>query len=282
MDRASTVTTATLVLLASACVVPVSRADERLAGVACRSVHLQYPAQEGVAFYNEVTIDRSSEGTYFCACGFNQGYFGLQELRDGKKVVIFSVWEPGRQDDPNSVAEDRRVKLVARDEQVRIGRFGNEGTGGQSFLDYEWKPGVAYRFLVTANVEGDRTAFAAYFLPPEAEAGAWRHLVTFSTIAGGKQLGGYYSFIEDFRRNRVSATRERRASFGNGWVRGTDGRWVALTRARFTADSNPALNIDAGLDGDHFFLMTGGGTTNAHVTLGQTIDRPPGGIPALP
>jgi hypothetical protein len=257
-----------------------TRADERLAGIACRSVHLRYPAPAGDAFANEVTVDRSSDGTYFCVCGFNQGYFGLQELAGGKKVLIFSVWDPGEQDDPNAVAETRRVKLVAKDEQVRVGRFGNEGTGGQSFLDYDWKAGEPYRFLVTARTEGERTAFAAYFAPPEAKA--WRHLATFSTITGGKPLGGYYSFVEDFRRDRVSATRERRARFGNGWVRGTDGHWVALTRARFTADGNPALNIDAGPRGDSFFLATGGAVKNEGTPLGQSMDRLPGGLLPLP
>src|SRR5262249_17752420 len=83
---------------------------------ACRSVHLHYPAPEAVAFCNEVTVDRSAPGTYFCACGFHMGYFGIQELGNGKKVVIFSVWEPGRQDDPKAVAEERRVRLVAKGE----------------------------------------------------------------------------------------------------------------------------------------------------------------------
>jgi hypothetical protein len=268
----------TLGILASKA--PEARADERLAGIACRSVHLQFPGPDGVAFVNELTIDATSEGTYFCACGFNQGYFGLQELASGKKVVIFSIWDPGEQDDPNSVVDERRVKLVSRDDKVRVGRFGNEGTGGQSFLDYDWKPGATYRFLVTAKLEGERSAFAAYFCPPEASS--WRHLATFSTIASGKRLANYYAFVEDFRRNRISATHQRKARFGNGWVQGEDGRWVALTRARFTADKNPAENIDAGVEGDRFFLMTGGATKNAHVHLRQDIDRPPGGMPELP
>jgi hypothetical protein len=280
MVRDCALMAANLALFAFALLAPRASADERLAGIACRSVHLKFPAPEGTAFSNEITIDESSEGTYFCVCGFNQGYFGLQELANGKKVVIFSIWDPGRQDDPNSVAEDRRVKLVSKDDAVRIGRFGNEGTGGQSFLDYDWKPGATYKFLVTAKIEGDRTAFAAYFSSPEAKA--WRHLVTFSTLAGGKRLGGYYAFIEDFRRNRISATRERRARFGEGWVWGADGRWVALTRARFTADRNPAENIDAGVAGDRFFLATGGKTENTHVHLGQEIDRPPGEMMLLP
>lgn len=246
--------------------------DERLKGIACRSVHLQYPAPEGVAFYNEVTVDRSAEGTYFCVCGFRMGYFGIQELRRGKKVVIFSVWEPGRQNDPNAVAEERRVKVLYKDPDVRARRFGHEGTGQQSFFDYQWKIGQTYRFLVTARARGERTAFSAYFYLPETRR--WKHLVTFSTITGGRALRGYYSFVEDFRRNRVSATKCRMAHFGNGWIRTSSGKWVALRRARFTADRNPVLNINAGSDEAGFFLATGGDTKNTNTPLWKYISRP--------
>ena len=273
-------TSATFLLLGSALTVATALADEKLAGIACRSVHLKFPAPEATAFYNEVTVDKSAEGTYFCACGFNQGYFGIQEQRAGKKVVIFSVWDPGKQDDPNSVDPELRVKLVSKDEKVRIGRFGNEGTGGQSFLDLDWKPGEPYRFLVTAKSEGDRTAYSAYIAPPEATA--WRHLATFSTIAKGKLVGGCYSFIEDFRRNKVSATIERRARFGQGWVKTPDGHWLALTHAKFTADSNPARAIDAGTEAGSFFLATGGQVENAHVPLGREMDLRPARIPEWP
>jgi hypothetical protein len=255
-------------------------ADEKLAGIACRSVHLNFPAPEGTAYYNEVTVEKSAEGTYFCVCGFNQGYFGIQELGEGKKVVIFSVWDPGQQDDPNSVDPEKRVKLISKGEKVRVGRFGNEGTGGQSFLDLDWKPGETYRFLVTAKVEGERTAYAAYIAPPDAKD--WRHIATFSTLAKGKLVGGYYSFIEDFRRDKVSATIERRARFGEGWIKTPDGRWHALTHARFTADNNPARTIDAGTEGGRFFLATGGKVENAHVPLGKEMDLRPGRIPELP
>ena len=277
-SRFRTIAATALVVLGSS--MTWTLADEKLAGIACRSVHLAYPAPEGTAFYNEVTVERSAEGTYFCACGFDQGYFGIQEQRKGKKVVIFSVWDPGRQDDPDSVEEGRRVKLISKDDAVRIGRFGNEGTGGQSFLDLDWKVGETYRFLVTAKVEGERTEFAAYIAPPDAKD--WRHLATFSTIAKGKRLGGYYSFIEDFRRNKVSATEERRAKFGEGWIRTPNGRWHALTHARFTADKNPALTIDAGAEAGSFFLATGGKVENAHVKLGQEMDRQPSRIPEVP
>ncbi len=264
-----------LALLASA----GGRADEKPESVACRSVHLHYPAAEGVAFYNEVAVDTSARGTYFMVCGFDVGYFGIQELGDGKKVILFSVWDAADKNDPNAVEEEKRVKVLQKDDAVRVRRFGNEGTGAQSFFDYDWKIGETYRFLVTARAEDKRTAYAAYFYVPEDKA--WKRLATFSTITGGKGLRGYYSFIEDFRRNRVSAGEARTAHYGNGWIKTKDGQWVALTRARFTADSNPAKNINADVDGDRFLLSTGGETKNTGAALDDKLDRPPSGV-ALP
>lgn len=247
-----------------------ARADESLAGKACRSVHLAYAADEGTAFYNEVHVDQSAPGTYFCACGWNKGYFGIQELGDGKKVVIFSVWD-SKQNDPGATAAEQRVKVLHQHEKVRVKRFGGEGSGGQSFLDYDWKVGATYRFLVTSKIDGERTEFAGYFRGPDDE---WIHLVTFSTITGGKNLGGYYSFVEDFRRDGVSLTKVRKAHFGNAWIKTSRGQWQPALKARFTADSNPATNIDAGADDDRFFLATGGETKNQTSKLRDWITLP--------
>jgi hypothetical protein len=249
---------------------PVARADERLEGIACRSVHLAYQAEHGLAFYNEVAVARSAAGSFFMVCGFGHGYFGLQELGDGRKVVIFSVWDPGQGDDPQAVRPEDRVVLIHKDEQVRTGRFGGEGTGGQSFFDLEWQPGQSYRFLVTARPDGRRTQFAAHLYLPEAKR--WKHLVTFSTLSDGALLHGHYAFIEDFRRNRVSATEEREARFGPGWVLSPQGNWAPLTKARFTADANPVKNIDARVDGRQMLLATGGKTQPAHVPLGGQLE----------
>ena len=101
--------------------------------------------------------------------------------------------------------------------------------------------------------------------------------MTFQTITGGEQLKGYYSFVEDFRRNGVSATQDRKARYGNGWVRTAEGHWVALTDATFTADNTPTLNIDAGLEGDDFFLTTGGDVQN-RTPLRSKISRLPDGL----
>ena len=206
-------------------------------------------------------------------CGWDKGYFGLQELGDGKKLLLFSVWDSD-QNDPKAVEEDNRTKLIDKDENVRVGRFGGEGTGGQSFFDYDWKVGETYRLLVTARVKGRRTEYSGYFFVPES--GKWKRLVTFSTVTGGTLLKGYYSFIEDFRRDRVSATRARQARFGNGWVAGKDGELIALPKARFTADSNPVTNINAVVDGNEFVLVTGGETKNTGTKLREVMSLPAG------
>lgn len=246
-------------------------ADEKLKGIACRSVHLGYPAEEGISFYNEITVRESAEGTYFMVCGWGKGYFGIQELGNKKKVVLFSVWDPGEQNDPRQVQDDVRVKLLHKDDAVRVGRFGNEGTGGQSFFDYDWKVGETYRFLVTARAEGQRSEYAGYFYVPEEKA--WKHLVTFSTPTGGDLLRGHYSFVEDFRRNRVSATQTRRAEFGPGWVQSPNGDWSPLKKARFTGDGNPVMNVDAGLREGRMFLATGGEISNATIPLWKSMEQ---------
>src|SRR6187549_867624 len=80
---------------------------------AARSVHLHFAAADGDLFYNEVTVEQTTGGSYFMACGWNSGYFGMQELRSpAKKVVIFSVWDPTKGDDANKVPLEQRVEVL--------------------------------------------------------------------------------------------------------------------------------------------------------------------------
>lgn len=228
---------------------------------AARSVHLWYPAEDGVLFYNEMTVLESHTGSYFMACGWNHGYFGIQEIRDTEdKVVIFSVWDPGTQDDPDTVEDGLRVQVLHEGDGVDVSRFGNEGTGGKSMFPYQWNVGDTYRFAVRATIMGSRTAYSGFFYLNDEER--WKHLVTFSTITGGEYLKGYYSFVEDFWRNGISAKQERKARYGNGWVVPEEGEPIPLLRSTFTADNTPTMNIDARLGDNRFVLMTGGKIEN--------------------
>jgi hypothetical protein len=229
---------------------------------AARSVHLGWQAPPGDVFYNEIAVEKSVPGSYFMAVGWNTGYFGIQEIKPDNKVVIFSVWDPTKGDDPKAVPAEQRVEVLHQDPDVRIKRFGGEGTGGQCMWGFNWRLGETYRFCLRATIETDKTAYAAFFYLPEEKR--WKHLATFRTRNGnGSALKGYYSFVEDFRRDKKSVNETRRARFQNGWVRthAASPEWVQLTRARFTA-SNATFeskeNIDAGTADGAFYLATGG------------------------
>lgn len=249
---------------------------------AARSVHLGYPAPDGELFYNEITVEQSTGGSYFMACGWNTGYFGMQELGSPtNKVVIFSVWDPTKRDDADKVPLEQRVEVLHEGAGVKVKRFGGEGTGGQCMWPHLWKTNEACRFAVRATVAGDKTSYAGWFYDNGART--WRHLVTFRTRTGGKPLSGYYSFIEDFRRDGRSVNDVRRARFGNGWVRTTKGEWTPLTRANFTASGaewEAKENIDAGISHRIFYLATGG--TTARTRQLRTLIELPAGASAQP
>jgi hypothetical protein len=230
---------------------------------AARSVHLGYPLPEGAqgatCFYNEMVVTESVDGSYFMACGWNTGYFGIQQLKGTNKVVIFSVWDPTKGDNANEVKTENRVELLEQGDGVRIKRFGGEGTGGQCMAPFSWSTGETNRFLVRGHVDGEKTAYTAWIF--DRTKGDWRKLATFRTRTGGKPLSGLYSFVEDFRRNYKSANETRRALFGRGWVETTNGDWKRLESARFTASNaewESKENIDAGTEKGWFYLATGG------------------------
>lgn len=240
---------------------------------AARSVHLGYPAPEGLAFYTEMVVEKSVNGSYFMACGWNTGYFGIQQINSPEeKVAIFSVWDPTTGDDPNRVKSEDRVEVLFEGEGVRIKRFGGEGTGGQCMMDFPWVLGQTNRFLITAEVQDTKTAYTAWI----GMTNGWKKLATFRTHTKGRPLGGYYSFVEDFRRDYKSALDVRRARYGNGWVKTTKKEWIPLRQARFTASGaewEAKETIDAGRAADWFYLATGGETKMSR-ELRSLIDLP--------
>ena len=252
-----------LPLLSIGVAVAQNSEGEMLAKRQCRSVHLGYKAPPAEWAVIEVSPKLSAPGTYFCAMGFNSGYFGFQELGDGKKVVIFSVWDkakPGHNDrDQSTIPESERVGVLKVGEGVRPMRFGGEGTGSKSFFDYDWEIGETLRFAVQAKPEGKLTTFTGYFFDNKRKQ--WQLMAKFRTELG-QPIRGLYSFIEDFRRNFQSAKIARRAEYLNCWVKPNKGEWQAASIAKFTADGTPSNTIDAGpIKGSQgFFLQTGGDT----------------------
>ena len=247
-----------------------------------RSVHMWHPAPDAEWAYGEAKIESSAPGSYFCVIGFKCGYFGIQELVDGKKVAIFSIWDPGDPFDfgahPDEVDESVRTKNLYVGDGVAIKRFGGEGTGGQSMMPFDWKIGETCRFAVNVRKDGDhRAAFTGYIW----RNGSWFKMATFSTLQtkGDPSIKGIYSFVEDFRRKPESRAQVRRASFLNFFVKPSGGEWQAAEDGHFTADKNPIETVDAEIVPNGFTLTTGGATQNSHVKLFSKVKTAVGPCP---
>lgn len=233
---------------------------------AARSVHLWYTVPDtATSVRNTIIVRRCQTGTYFCAINFRCGYIGIQELYDGIKVVIFSVWDNKTDDDPET---DRQAKATYEGEGVDIQRFGGEGTGLRCLLPYDWAIDEETRFWVDAKTDGKWTEYSGYYF--DQRKNEKFHIATLKTITGGKLLCNCAAFVEDFRRDGKSYHQSRKACFCD--FQYCDGeQWTGCNKAGFTADQTPVLNINAGCEGKLFFLETGGDTCNCGTPLNNTV-----------
>ncbi|OQY92019.1 MAG: hypothetical protein B6D37_15415 [Sphingobacteriales bacterium UTBCD1] len=245
------------------------------------SVHINYDAAEtgdnAEWFYNEVTVPDGNDviGSYFMADGFREGYFGMQVNSPTERHVLFSVWSPFQTDDPKSIPEDKKIILIKKGEGVHTGEFGNEGAGGQSYLNYDWKAGVTYRFLLHARPAGnDHTVFTAYFFTPET--GRWNLIASFSRPETNTYLTRLHSFLENFEPSTGYIT--RKAFYGNQWVVDTKGEWKPLTKMVFTGDATAKIgyrmDYGGGEEGDQFFLRNCG-FFNDNTMMGSRFEHKP-------
>ncbi|NUQ53763.1 MAG: DUF3472 domain-containing protein [Phycisphaerales bacterium] len=225
------------------------------------SVHLNYPLERGEEvewFYGEVRAITDPLHSYYEVLGFHRGYFGIQVNSPTERRIIFSVWDAGgEKNDRNRVADDNRVKLLAKGDAVVAGDFGNEGTGGHSHLVYPWKTGETYRLLLGARVEGDATTYSAYFFFPERND--WGLIASFRAPRDGKRPHGLYAFNENFWGTNGDA--RRLCEFSNTWVRRVDGSWRELVEAKFTHDGHgkeQRRDYAAWAKGAGFILSNGG------------------------
>ena len=186
------------------------------------------------------------------------------------------MWDSGKEAvDRSKVADDDKVKLLAKGDGVFADSFGNEGTGGHSHLVYPWKTGQTYRFLVAAQPDGDATIYTGYFYFPEKQQ--WGLIARFRAPKDGSYLHGLYSFDEDF--NCANGQRKRLAEFGPQWIKTTDGTWTELTTAVFThTGKDSRTDYDAGAIGNRFYL-TGGGFADGKVKYRDQVHRPASGKP---
>jgi len=229
------------------------------------SVHFNYnmPNDTIEWFYNEVTVPKSGEvvGSYYMANGFGEGYFGMQYNSEKERRILFSVWSPFDTQDPALIPDSLKIKVLRKGEEVHIGEFGNEGSGGQSFLRYNWKAGNTYKFLTHIKPDGKgNTIYTSYFFATDENR--WRLIASFLR----PQTHVYYTHAHSFLENFIpeQGYRTRKVFFGNQWYRSKTGKWIEATEAKFsydaTAKAGVRLDYGGGYDeaSNRFYLKNGG------------------------
>lgn len=228
------------------------------------SVHLNYPFDDSIKaewFYNELTVPANNDipGSFFMAIGFADGYFGIQVNSKTERRILFSVWSPFTTDDPKSIPEDMRITLLKKGEGVYAGEFGNEGSGGQSFLRYNWKVNTSYKFLVRGQPDQhNNTIYTAYFFDPIINQ--WRIIASFKRPHTNHYLTRFHSFLENFLPEHGNS--ERTVVFNNQWIANNKGQFFELKKARFTCDNTAKkgyrLDFAGGVMNGSFFLKNCG------------------------
>lgn len=227
------------------------------------SVHMGYvlPKEDVEWFYNEIVVPEEGDipSSYYMACGFGQGYFGMQNNTPYPRRVLFSVWSPYETDNAAEIPDSLRIVLLKKGEDVKVQDFGNEGSGGQSFMHYDWKPGERCRFLMGVKPDGNgNTVYTAYFF--DNHKSKWQLVASFRRPQISTWYTNAHSFLENF--NPVMGYINRKAFYCNQWARTADGRWIPVTRGRFTCDTTGhyrhRLDYTGGVEDEGFFLSMGG------------------------
>ena len=251
------------------------------------SVHLGYEFPENTTikwFYNELTVPEGDDpiGSFYMANGFGEGYFGMQRNSPTERRILFSVWSPFETDDPTAIPEEQKIRLLKKGKDVHAGEFGDEGSGGQSYLVYPWKPGTVCKFLNSVEPDGKgNTIYTAYFM--DNNTGQWLLIASFLRPQTDTYYQHAHSFLEIFEPSNGYVS--RKLYLNNQWACDTNGHWIPLSAAKLTGDINAKrryrVDFDGGVEGDYFFLKNGG-FFNGHTILNTKFTRvAKGGVPKI-
>ncbi len=246
------------------------------------SVHLNFNTAEKKNiewFYSEITVPRKNDvlGSYFMANGFKQGYFGIQVNSETERRILFSVWSPYETDDPTTIPDGYKITMLKKGENVYTGEFGNEGSGGQSYLKFDWKAGTTYGFLLKGEPDGkDATVYTAWFFAPEENK--WRLIASFKRPHTSSYLTNLHSFLENFEPE--TGNQSRMAIYGNQWIADPRGQWSELSDMSFSGDNTARKNFRKDYAGGVYkkqFYLKNGGFFNEYTKLGEKFKRNPRG-----
>jgi len=238
-------------------------------------------AAKYTAIYGEIQVLNTGDTIYYCGCNWwpgnpAGGYTGIQDPGGGRRNMIFSIWDTSDTLHPHvRQAESRTV----------YSRFGGEGTGAHTHLDYNWTLGKTYRFYVTKEPDAkkENTLTKLYF--EDDHLHKWVHEATISNPNDGHvSVETFGGMLNAFLENWSGKDREKpKLALYRLWVGNSprdltpitnatgDGKWGILNGSFFLAEGSDE-SVDA-------LLAKGKGLQRGVDKRGSTLTVPPKKMP---
>jgi hypothetical protein len=250
------------------------------------SVHLTFSSSTVSSgtydwFYQEVLVPEGYDplASYYMAIGFSGGYCGIQTNSNTERRMLFSVWDQIDADAYNRngipLPQDSLVSLVDKASYTQANGFGNEGTGGQSYVGTNrigtWTTGTPVKVLYNKRIqhipklngEGNKpTAVISVWYKASEEEG-WRYIATWRRPYVSSYDTGFHSFLENY--GWTNGHLPRKAYYYNSFGRNVStGAWVHFNKAGFShTDGSAGQRVDyeqgvAEEDPTKFYMLSGG------------------------
>lgn len=245
--------------------------------------------------FMEIMLPQESDiiGTYAMALGVLNGYMGIQMngyANDGspRHDVLFSMWDDGSTDEDPNLPEYMRAGAVDWDPLTTTNRFGNEGTGVQTYRKGPyWTPGKYVQFITncrpettsyTTEVNGKPTVHTQHNMLVSAwfnalDGKGWQYMATVRKRNSSTYFDSWYSFLENY--NASTGQANRIAYYRNGYMRArSNGKWYNRNTVWFSntdGGDNTGARTDYGQGttdnaADRTFFMQTGGYTSTKKT----------------
>ena len=257
--------------------------------------------------FMEIMLPEESDiiGTYAMALGVLNGYMGIQMngyTADGspRHDVLFSMWDDGSTDEDPNLPEYLRAGAVDWDPLTTTNRFGNEGTGVQTYRKGPyWTPGKYVQFITncrpettsyTTEVNGKPTVHTQHNMLVSAwfnalDGKGWQYMATVRKRNSSTYFDSWYSFLENY--NASTGQANRIAYYRNGYMRArSNGKWYNRNTVGFghtDGGDNTGARTDYGQGATSnpadrtFFMQTGGytSTNKTKTTVALATDYTP-------
>ena len=245
--------------------------------------------------FMEIMLPKESDitGTFAMALGVLNGYMGIQMngyANDGspRHDVLFSMWDDGSTDEDPNLPEYMRAGAVDWDPLTTTNRFGNEGTGVQTYRKGPyWTPGKYVQFITncrpettsyTTEVNGKPTVHTQHNMLVSAwfnalDGKGWQYMATVRKRNSTTYFDAWYSFLENY--NASTGQANRIAYYRNGYMRArSNGKWYYRNSVGFghtDGGDNTGARTDYGQGttdnpADRTFFMQTGGYTSTNKT----------------